>query len=76
MTKAKITVSLRPELVAHAERAVAEGRAASVSAYVDRALEQQAANDDLDVLLAEMLDATGGPLTDDEIAALDQELGY
>lgn len=38
-TARKIAVSLRPELVEHANRAVAEGRAASVSAYVADAIE-------------------------------------
>jgi len=47
MTREKIAVSLPPELVAQAQRAVAEGRAASVSAYVALALQNQAINDDL-----------------------------
>jgi Arc/MetJ-type ribon-helix-helix transcriptional regulator len=38
-TARKIAVSLRPELVEHASRAVAEGRAPSVSAFVADAIE-------------------------------------
>ena len=51
MTTAKIAVSLPTELVEQAHRAVAEGHAASVSAYVARALEEQAKLDDLATLL-------------------------
>ncbi|MHB1599422.1 MAG: ribbon-helix-helix domain-containing protein [Acidimicrobiales bacterium] len=63
MTTTKIAVSLPAELVEHARSAVAEGRSASVSAYVAHALEEQAKLDDLRSLLDEMLAATGGPLT-------------
>jgi len=44
-----------------AQRAVAEGRANSVSAYVADALEEKAKLDDLASLLDEMLAETGGP---------------
>ena len=72
---AKIAVSLPAELVEQAQRAVAEGRAASVSAYVARALEEQAKLDDLASLLKEMLAETGGPLSAAERKAADQALG-
>jgi len=75
MTTRKIAVSLPSELVEHAQRAVAEGRAPSVSAYVARALEEQAKLDDLGSLLAEMLTETGGPLTADEQRDADRVLG-
>jgi Arc/MetJ-type ribon-helix-helix transcriptional regulator len=75
MTTAKIAVSLPTELVEQARRAVADGRAASVSAYVARALEEQAKLDDLASLLKEMLAETGGPLTAAERNAADQVLG-
>jgi len=75
MTKSKIAVSLPAELVEHAQRAVAEGRAASVSAYVAKALEEQAKLDDLSSLLEEMLAETGGPLTAAERKAADRALG-
>lgn len=75
MTKAKIAVSLPEELVAQARRAVAEGRADSVSAYVAAAMEEKAQLDDLDALFDEMLAETGGPLTADEIAWADRALG-
>ncbi|MGH8902291.1 MAG: toxin-antitoxin system antitoxin subunit [Egibacteraceae bacterium] len=73
-TKSKVAVSLPPELVAHARRAVAEGRAPTVSAYVAAALEEKAKLDDLAELLSEMLAASGGPLTAEERAVADAVL--
>ncbi len=75
MTSTKIAVSLPSELVAQAQRAVAEGRAASVSGYVAHALKEQAKLDDLASLLDEMLAETGGPLTTSEKRAADRALG-
>jgi Arc/MetJ-type ribon-helix-helix transcriptional regulator len=72
--KAKIAVTLPQELVLAARAAVREGRAASVSAYVAEAMAQRATADDLDALLAEMLDNTGGPMTDEERLWADQLL--
>jgi len=54
---------------------VEEGRAASVSAYVAMALQNQAINDDLLGMLDEMLAETGGPLTDAERLTADAALG-
>lgn len=51
--KRKVAVSLPAHLVAGAERAVAEGQAASVSAYVSEALAERAKRD----RLVEVLDA-------------------
>jgi Arc/MetJ-type ribon-helix-helix transcriptional regulator len=75
MTTAKIAVSLPTELVEHAQRAVAEGHARSVSAYVATALEEKAKLDDLAALLDVMLAETGGPLTASERKAADRALG-
>ncbi len=75
MTTSKIAVSLPTELVDQAQRAVAEGRASSVSAYVARALQEQAKLDDLAALLEKMLVETGGPLTATERKAADRALG-
>jgi antitoxin ParD1/3/4 len=75
MTTTKIAVSLPAELVNQAHRAVAEGRATSVSAYVAHALEEQAKLDDLASLLDEMLAESGGPLTARERKAADRALG-
>ena len=75
MTTSKIAVSLPSELVEHAQRAVSEGRATSVSAYVTRALQEQAKLDDLAWLPEEMLAETGGALTAVERNAADNALG-
>lgn len=75
MTKLKIAVSLPPALVAQARRAVSEGRAESVSAYVEAALNEKAKLDDLAGMLDEMLAESGGQLTDREREAADTALG-
>lgn len=74
-TRAKIAVSLPATLVEGAQRAVAEGRATSVSGYVADALEQKSKLDDLASLLKEMLGASGGSLTAEEVATADAALG-
>ena len=70
----KIAVSLPDHLVAEARAAVAQGRAASVSAYVAAALEEKTKLDGLGSLLEELLAAGGGPLTDQERAGADAVL--
>jgi Arc/MetJ-type ribon-helix-helix transcriptional regulator len=75
MTKSKIAVTLPPELVERARRAVRKGVAASVSAYVTKALEERAKLDDLAAMLESMLEESGGPLTERERRAADQALG-
>ena len=72
---AKIAVSLPGALVRRTKKAVARGRADSVSAYVAAALEEKVKLDELDALLDEMLQESGGPLTAAERRAADRELG-
>lgn len=74
--KAKIAVTLPTDLVESARSAVRAGRVTSVSAYVAGALRQRTELDELDRLLDEMLDATGGPMTDQERAEIDREAGW
>ncbi len=57
----KIAVSLPDELVVAARRAVADGQAASVSAFIAGAIEQQDRYSDLAELLAEMAAQAGSP---------------
>lgn len=76
MTTRKIAVSLPEGVAERARRAVVEGRAPSVSAYVTAAIEEKAKLDDLAQLLEEMLAETGGPLIDAERAAADRALGH
>jgi len=73
MTK-KIAVSLPDGLVAAARRAVDDGRAASVSAYVAAALARQVREDDVTALLAEMRAEHGTPSAED-YAWADEVLG-
>lgn len=74
-TAAKIAISLPAALAQRARRAVRDGRAESLSAYVAQALEEKAKLDDLHALLEEMLEETGGPLTTAERKAADRVLG-
>ena len=68
--KAKITITLRPEVLADIRERVAAGTARSVSAYVEHAIVGQlAAEADFNTLVAELLAETGGPLTDQERAS-------
>jgi len=75
VTVAKIAISVPEEVVARVRRAVAKGHAASVSAYVTSAIEQKAMLDELEGMLEEMLEETGGPLTTAEISEADRILG-
>ncbi len=74
MTKTKIAVTLPPQHVRAAKKAVAEGRAVSVSAYVAQALARQAQEDGLIQLVAVMR-AEDGPPTDDDYAWASRVLG-
>jgi len=71
----KLAISLPSHAADQARRAVRQGRAASVSAYVAAAIEDKAKLDDLAGLLDEMLAASGGPLTPKEKRAADRTLG-
>ena len=70
----KIAVSLPDELVAHARDAVRDGRAASVSAFVAEAMVERVRLERLEGMLDEILEETGGPLTDAERAEADRLL--
>lgn len=75
MATRKVTITLDEGDVARVRDLVDAGRAASVSGFVQHAV--AIALDDVDgwgAMLAEALDATGGPLTDDERAWADSVL--
>ncbi len=74
-TSEKIAISLPRRLAQRAQRAVRQGRAPSVSAYVASALEEKVKLDELSTLLDEMLAESGGPLSAAERRAADRELG-
>lgn len=65
LTRVKIAISLPREQVAAAQRAVNAGRAASVSAYISRALEEQSNAESLSELVALMRSEDGPPSADD-----------
>jgi len=65
MQKARLTVTVRRQTLAKAQRQVKRGRAKSVSAWVDSAMEEKARREDLAALLAEMR-AENGPATAEE----------
>jgi antitoxin ParD1/3/4 len=74
MTARKIAITLPPAQVKAAKRAVAAGRATSVSAYISAALARQARADALAELVAEMRAEDGAPTADD-YAWADSALG-
>ncbi|MGO9788860.1 MAG: heme-binding protein [Solirubrobacteraceae bacterium] len=65
MQRSRVTVTVRPQILAAAEEEVAAGRAASLSAWVDQAMEEKVKREELAALLAEMR-SENGPATDDE----------
>lgn len=68
MTVAKVTVSLDPAVAERARLDVAEGRAKSVSAWLNDAGRARVESEDLAAVLADLFDDTGGPLTERELA--------
>jgi len=61
MTRQKIAITLPEEQVAAARQAVADGRAASVSAYISQALARRDADEELAESIAEIYAETGPP---------------
>ena len=67
--KAKIAISLREDLVARIRARVERGDAESVSGYIQHAIEDQMrAEVEFDEMIAESLEESGGPPTDEELA--------
>ena len=75
MTSAKVAISLPADVLARARAAVRRGEAASLSAYVSKALEEKTGHDDIMRMLDEMLEETGGPPTPAERRWLDKVFG-
>lgn len=57
----KIAISLPREKLALVRKAVAEGRASSVSAFIATAIEKTQASSELDALVAELISEHGIP---------------
>ena len=67
MQKDRVTVTVRRKFLAKAKGQVKRGRASSLSAWVDAAIEEKARREDLAGLLAAMK-AENGPATAEEEA--------
>jgi hypothetical protein len=74
MTVTKVTVSLDPEVAERARRDVTEGKAKSLSAWLNDAGRARLEGEDLARVLAELFDDTGGPPTEQELARARQRL--
>ncbi len=75
--KSRVTITVDPDVLALVRRAVGAGTASSVSSFFEwAALDVLDADAAYDRMLDEMLDATGGPLTDQEIEDAERDLGY
>lgn len=74
MQRSRVTVTVRPHVLAAAEDEVAAGRASSLSAWVDQAMEEKARREELVDLLAEMR-AENGLATAEEDAWARHALG-
>jgi Arc/MetJ-type ribon-helix-helix transcriptional regulator len=71
----KLAVSLPSRAAEHVKREVKEGRAMSVSAYIADAIEEKSKREDLRVLLDQMLEETGGPMTPAERRETERLIG-
>ncbi len=71
MTVMKIAISLPAEQVEQVRRAVAEGRAASVSAYISDTLDRHHRAESMAALLADMTARGGEPSGNDQQWARD-----
>ena len=65
-TKTRVTVTVPDAVLQAARRDVESGVAPSLSAWVTDAAEAKARRESLDHVLDEMLNASGGPLTEEE----------
>lgn len=75
MTVVKTAISMDAELLASIKAAVAAGEARSVSAYLAGAVRQRQRKETLAEFVAEQLEATGGPETDEELAEMARAFG-
>ena len=71
----KMAISLPSHAAESVRRAVREGRAASVSAYIAEAIQQKSSREDLIAMLDDAIEKSGGPITDAEQRWVDWQLG-
>ncbi|MGH9064158.1 MAG: hypothetical protein ACRD0L_09365 [Acidimicrobiales bacterium] len=74
MTVTKVTVSLDPAVAARAKKDVAAGRAKSLSSWLNEAARAHVEREDLGIVLAGLLDETGGPPSQAELAEAETRL--
>jgi antitoxin ParD1/3/4 len=67
-TTTRVTITVPDAVLEAARRDVASGAAPSVSAWVTDAAAAKARRESLDHVLDELLEAAGGPLSEDEMA--------
>jgi len=67
MTVVKVTVSLEPAVAERARRDIADGKAKSLSAWLNEAGRARVEGEDLAEVLADLFDETGGPPTKQEL---------
>jgi predicted transcriptional regulator len=68
MTAAKVTVRLDPAVARRARQDVADGKAKSVSAWLNDAARARLEGEDLAAVVADLFEDTGGLLTEQEVA--------
>jgi hypothetical protein len=75
--KSRITITVDPDVLALVNQAVANGTAKSVSSLFEwAALDFLDADLAFDRMIDQMLEETGGPMTDDERFQAERRLGY
>jgi hypothetical protein len=74
MTTSKVSISLDPAVAARARADISAGRAKSLSAWLNDAGRAQLEREELGDVLASIFDATGGPLSEQELAAARRRL--
>jgi hypothetical protein len=68
MTSSKVSISLDPVVAERARADIAAGRARSLSAWLNEAGRARAEREDLAVVLAEIFEAGGGPVSEQELS--------
>jgi hypothetical protein len=69
MSVSKVSVSLDPVVAERAREDIAAGRAKSLSAWLNEAGRARVERDDLNIVLSEIFDASGGPLSEQELTS-------
>jgi Arc/MetJ-type ribon-helix-helix transcriptional regulator len=76
MTVAKVTVSLDSAIADRAKQDVAAGRSKSLSSWLNEAAKARIEREDLQRVLAELLDEAGGPPAEEELAEAATRLAH